>query len=532
MGVRWSQQLGNTERFAIELRFEDDPDDGAHCTPDEASSWGAFRIWVRGKNVCAHLEEDEMVNAIHWYLIGLLEWFSDHWEPLLHEEKLPLKNSADDAWGALEKNAFPPIHLEESLQRNWENEWAAWRSRHALQTAREGGLFPDVVFRRWRDSIEISWGDSPPAGAPAHYRFLADRGMERVRPKELAEPLHGVLTSAAEFLLSENPASARVRALAKKLQNIRSVSLEERLVWLVGLGRTTTEMSRNWNQLKSELDSMPKGRDALWPAMLPGMLAVEGTCQAALMFGSASPTLKRSDVLHLAELAVHAYQPTRSAESKRLRDLVRDEPPTSAHEEDYEYGYKLAEEVLESLEALAHNIDFVDMEKVLRQLKIRTVELDLTDVAIRAVSIASPTHRPTIAINPRHRFNFHASGRRFTLAHELCHILFDRSAGRQLALISGPWAPVALERRANAFAAMLLMPTEIVRRILGTLTAREDSAEGIREIASAFSASPSAALEHIANLQRWDASTRDRVRNELVEVPMEDATDKAKRGRP
>lgn len=522
MGVRWSQQLGNTERFAIELRFEDDPDDGAHCTSDEASSWGAFRIWVRGKNVCAHLEEDETVNSVHWYLIGLLEWFSEHWAPLLHEEKLPTKNSGDDAWEALEKSAFPPVHLKEPLQRVWENEWAAWRSRHALQTARDGGLFPDVVFRRWRDSIEISWGDAPPAGAPVHYRFFSARGVERLRPKEVAEPLYGVLTSAVDFLLSEIPNSARVKTLAKKFQNVKTAPMEARLAWLVGLGRTAAEMSQNWSRVENDLGSEAKA--ALWsPATLTGTLVVEGTCQAALMFGSASPTLKHEDVINLAALAVRAHKATRSSGSGRLRELSRDEPPTSSNEEDYDYGYKLAEEVLEGLKSLSSDSELVDMEETLRKLKIQIEDLPLTDVEIRAVSIASPHHQPTIAINPRHRFNSHSFGRNFTLAHEFCHILFDRSAGSQLALISGPWAPLALERRANAFAAMLLMPTEIVRRALAALTVPEDSAGGIRKLASDLAASPAATLEHIANLQRWDVSTRERVRNELVEGSTEAA---------
>ncbi|HEX4418305.1 MAG TPA: ImmA/IrrE family metallo-endopeptidase [Kofleriaceae bacterium] len=502
----------------MELRFEDDPDGGEDCAREEAATWGAFRIWVRGTNVCAHLEEGEIVPSIHWYLIGLLEWFANSWEPLLHEEKLPGKNSAEDAWDALEKTAFPPLHLESSRQRSWEQEWAEWRARHALQTAREGGLFPDLVFRRWRDRIEISWGDAVTAGAPAHYRFLSERGVERLAPKDIAEPLYGVLTSAVEFLMTENPGSARIKALKKTLDQVPSTALDNRLAWLVGLGRTKSKILQSWGLIESKLDEIPRGRQALLSsATLSGSLAVEGTCQAALMFGSASPTLQQRDVMKLAGLAIKAYAP-RLVESKKLRALVRDEPPASLHEEDYEYGYRLAEETLEDA-TIRPDDAVVDLQPVLSRLKIKTVEIELTDTEIRAISIASPHHQPTIAINRRHRSNSRPFGLRFTLAHELCHILFDRSAGQQLALISGPWAPIALERRANAFAAMLLMPSEIVRRILAELTVREDSAEGIHEIAGKLHASPIATLEHVANLQRWDIATRDRVRGELVEQP-------------
>jgi len=45
-----------------------------------------------------------------------------------------------------------------------------------------------------------------------------------------------------------------------------------------------------------------------------------------------------------------------------------------------------------------------------------------------------------------------------------CHILFDREYGTKWALASGPWAPRDLERRANAFAAMLLMPPGLLAK--------------------------------------------------------------------
>ncbi len=52
------------------------------------------------------------------------------------------------------------------------------------------------------------------------------------------------------------------------------------------------------------------------------------------------------------------------------------------------------------------------------------------------------------------------------LAHELCHLLFDRKSFVSLALVSGTWAPAPLERRANAFAAELLLPLAGIRRLV------------------------------------------------------------------
>lgn len=57
-------------------------------------------------------------------------------------------------------------------------------------------------------------------------------------------------------------------------------------------------------------------------------------------------------------------------------------------------------------------------------------------------------------------------GERMVLAHELCHLLIDRHQARPLKILSGPWAPPLLERRANAFAAELLLPTAALRAAL------------------------------------------------------------------
>ena len=60
------------------------------------------------------------------------------------------------------------------------------------------------------------------------------------------------------------------------------------------------------------------------------------------------------------------------------------------------------------------------------------------------------------------------SGRRITLAHELCHLLFDRAGLRSLARFEGGGADSdrLIEMRANAFAVELLVPMAI---LVGTM---------------------------------------------------------------
>ncbi len=133
---------------------------------------------------------------------------------------------------------------------------------------------------------------------------------------------------------------------------------------------------------------------------------------------------------------------------------------------------------------------------------------------MRAVALAGPKHKPAVLVNANFAYRS-TQPRRFTLAHELCHILHDRNYGATLALASGPWAPVEVEQRANAFAAMLLMPAGLVRSVVRGLTAPLESPDGIWEVANAFHMSFTATVEHLCNLGHIDEVTRDALRAEI-----------------
>ena len=499
------------------IALEDDPDDGAGATREMTASWGAFQIWVRGQNLCAHTEEGETVTSVHWYLLPMLEWIAENWQPLLHEEKLPVRNAADDASEALYCTALPPVSMAEDAACSWETNWYAWRSRHALEACREGGLFPDVVFRRFRDRVEVSWGEAQLAGAPQDFKFLSSRGVDRLAPNDVAVPLFGVLRAAVQFLADELPASVQLKTLIRRVETIRLASTEstdERLAWMVGLGQTWSEMQKDWKLLKRNLSKIPNAANALW-GDLRGDLVAEGSCQIALMFGSSAPTLEMADVLKLAQKGIAQYVPSGNAEPRSLTKLVRKQSAPLDRRVAFEDGYRLAEEFLELFKIDLEKSEQVNVEVVLQRLKVDVGNLTLRDWRIRAIAMAGPHHRPAIMVNTSNAFNGGSAGRRFTLAHELCHILHDRDVGRELSLISGPWAPLAIERRANAFAAMLLMPVQLVKRAIAELPVREDTAEGVRTLARRLGTSASATVEHVGNLQQWDDATRERVRAEM-----------------
>ena len=230
MPVQWERLVGDTSRFAIRLAFAPDPDEGRAAVPEVSHSWGSFQLWVDGRNLCAHSEEGERIESVHWYLLPLMEWLARNWNPLLHEERLPVKNGGGNAWASLRSTRFPPaaMAMDVDLEARWDERWHGWWSRHALRAASDGGLFPDVIFRRLRDVVEISWGDARGAGTPAGFDFL-ECGPRAVRlpPAEVAAPLHEALVSACDHLVHAAE-SDRVRELLRVLRALGRVGQRQK----------------------------------------------------------------------------------------------------------------------------------------------------------------------------------------------------------------------------------------------------------------------------------------------------------------
>lgn len=512
MTVLWEKLVGDTSRFAIRLAFSPDPDEGRGATPDESLSWGSFQLWADGRNLCAHSEEGERIESTHWYLLPLMEWFARNWNALLHEERLPAKNEGGDAWTSLRGTRFPPPAADVNRAAAWEDRWQGWWSRHALRAASAGGLFPDVVFRRFRDAVEISWGDARNAGTPAGFHFL-ECGQRSVHlsPTDVARPLHEALHSASSHLISRAPDLPRLKVLQRELRTLRRASeRQSRLGWLAGLGTDGDTVQRGYKRAKRWLSNVHGAKNLLEARFDP--LVVEGNCRAALMFGSVAPDIRREDVVRLAEVMVRATERSASEANPELLRLQQVDPLDTSEGRPWEQGHRLAEDFIEKFgPSTVDPAGVVDILRILDALGVEATEIRLSDETIRGAAMAGPRHRPCVMWNAGCERNAEEKGRRFTMAHELCHVLFDADAGRGLALASGPWAPVDVEQRANAFAAMLLMPTDLVRGAINDLTEPLNDAKAVGEIAGRFNTGFRATLWHLENLGFIDEHTRQRI---------------------
>jgi Zn-dependent peptidase ImmA (M78 family) len=509
MSVTWSRLAGDTSRFALSLSFEADPDDGVGANAEDAASWGAIQLWVEGKNLTLHTVDGLTSESVQWYLLPFLEWIVHAWNPLLHEERPPAEPQASDAVHDLRASSAAPPTFDADDAFKWESNWYQWWGRHALKSSRQGGLFPDIVMRRWRDKIEISWEPDITPGAD-ELQFHVPYGQARLAPDEVAHPLYESILAATEELNARIHKSARVGRLLRALRAVHDPEMaSKRLLWMVDAGKTG-RARRQWRRVTKTLEGASRAAREAALAVTSDALVVTGSCHAALLFGAVSPSLGNEDVVKLAEMLIEAYNPT--GEQGLLLDHASPQPLRSVPGPAWHEGWLLAEQTYEVINPPGGS--WIDIESLLRGFSVPVIDLPLDDEEIRGLSIAGEKHRWTICINPSYHDGNDDEIRRFTMAHELCHLLYDRGKEQKVAIASGPWAPKDIERRANAFAAMFLMPRDLVRlacREAGDL--RKMAA--IESVAHQLHTSVTATLHHLSNLYVIDEGTRDRLLSEL-----------------
>ncbi len=513
----WEMQAGDPTTFAFRLAFLPNPH-GANdrAITDERESWGSFAIWASGENLCAHLEQGELMQAAHWYMLPFMEWLADNWDPLLHEERLPLLNAGVSAAESLGQTRLPPVSLKHIDDFEWLDTWSDWWNRHSVRAAREGGLFPDIYIRRYRDRLEVSTGAEPLPGIPGEFSFMAPNRSYYADVLSSAEAMFQVLSAATQELRRRLPQSARVEALAEKVESLTGPAHEaSRMTWLAGLGERYSQVA---DVVRSALSATSESiRRRIINTRPASPLVIVGSAYARLLYGAVSPTTDLDDVARLTSNIVANYvddaTPWLSALDLPL-DLseVLQLPPG-------EQGGRLGEKACELLGGGTR--DWVDIESITSRLDISVSEMQLSDIEVRAVSVFGPTQRPHVFRNARTRWGNSAGVARFTLAHELCHLLLDREHGDELAIASGPWAPLAIERRANAFAAAFLMPTWLLRDALASASAPADDPDTIKSVSARLHVSASSLIDRLYNL--GEITFDDRIRLRSAWVPPHEA---------
>ncbi len=465
---------------------------------------GEIEITAAGVCLTASGLDGHRQSHVGWYLSPLLGWLADNWHALLHEERYSWPSKTVGPAAIACRRALGWIAADDpNGEENWCNA-QAWYGRHGIRFAATGGIFPDLFVRRFADDIELSWSGLPAEFSPPGLAFESAAGQLRLPVMAVAKPLWRTLCWAAEHIPPEHAEHAGFRsdvaALQGKIQLLRdSTAPPERTYFGAGLFDRVRE---SFEQI-GRLDLFDHGSR---PDDVP---CIEEFSPAVAMFGGVEPTLDGADVTSMRDAMVDAFG---GADGSDLASLVheRAEEPLGVPHQD---GDRFATELLEDLGLLnAHQP--VDVRHICERLEVRVDTTDFNTDSIRGIAFAGVGFAPRIVVNRTHPFNDNESGMRFTIAHELCHVLFDRTRARRVSHASGPWAPPGVEKRANAFAAYLLMPRGLVHSSIRTN--RIDDHE-LRRLATALHVNESALIEHLHNLDIIDDADRVRLRHRVWE---------------
>ena len=498
-----------TFAFEIEPLTGPPPEDD----PSAAATWARLQLWLHNDNLSRHVHTDEgrVEAGLHWPVIHLVRWLVRSWPKLFNEQQWPLPGwyrNARDVCNALDRKL---LEIEEAVDRGQSNEadaetFAAYRDSlvgtHAMAAAAAGGLIPDLYLARDGDRVSIAMGVGK--SHPSTW-FQFEKGERDVPTTLFVDAARGLVQWTLEMVSTiEHAVCAQDRReLGEWLRALDSdEAAEDALSGYTGVSSADlTAILTVAHEPVSTSAAAPASINAAVDAFFelePGWRRAGARFDpsrsgVAMVFRALSPTLDLSDVLEILDVLKECPRDDRAR--AWLTGLQAKLPSPTAHELDYEQGYYLAEQVRKHL---GNPDGHLDVEELLRAHHIGIEQLEIPDPDIDGGAVWDDTHGPVVVVNSASSRAREVGGRRMVLAHEFCHLVNDRKAAARLKIMSGAWAPPVLERRANAFAAELLLPREGMLKHIGIPTALPDP-KTLRHFMRTFKVGYIMCVEHVQN---------------------------------
>ena len=391
-----------------------------------ARTWGDLQLWVRDTLIWGNpAGNGGRPQGIRWSWIDLLEYLAIAWPYLEEEETHPI-----DFATLFEA----PKHLGELRGRAR----LRWRSLPEEQVEEEEEQLDDFLLAH--DLGQALKGAYPPS------LLLLRHGHQMraaTREKEWA-------LRYADSMSTLEALSERIAYRLSDLDDTRSKLALER--W----------QARNQLQTLSRLEAATgldqETLEQVWPGAITDANVPYRLKAAARMAG---PYLTE-DALR-ALLAELAQVPAGAARGlSHPRRLAAEVMATHEADEPYVQGYRLAGYLREKLNL---GDDRADPEGLLGSWQVTVKDIHLPTEALDAIAVLSQEHQPMVFINTRGLRSRFPTGRRVSLAHELCHLLIDTQGALPAVEVLGGRVPQDVEKRANAFAAELLLPRSRAREI-------------------------------------------------------------------
>ncbi|WP_058553883.1 ImmA/IrrE family metallo-endopeptidase [Thiohalocapsa sp. ML1] len=410
--------IGSTAGLRFVLNWGDDDwnDEGPI-----GRTWGELQLWVADTLVWGDTTGDGGKPAgIRWSWIDLLEFLAIAWPYLQEEETYPIDFDFATRFTA-------PEHLGQ-LRGKAKLRW------------RDPNLLPEHVeteqealddFLLVHDFGEALKGAFPP-------NLLLLRQGQQMRAATHARP----------WTLSYVECMSTLQALAQAIVD-RLADLDDARSKLALERWQTRDQMDAGSRLEAATGLDQETLDRIWPD--PSADVSYTLKAAARMVGTRLDAGALRTLLdELAQIprgeAPALAQPRRLA-AKLLDDQETDEPCLQ--------GYDLAGVLRQAL-GLADGA--VDPATLLASWGVRVSDIALPSQSLDAIAIWGDGHQPTVLINTRGLRSQYPTGRRISLAHEICHLLVDTEHALPAVEVLGGRVPADVEARANAFAAELLLP--------------------------------------------------------------------------
>jgi hypothetical protein len=368
-------------------------------------------------------------------LIDLASWLASSWRALIYDITVPVFFRVNRVSFA-QRWALSALVAGTTSERTY-----AWASQHALEFAASDYVFPNVVFQRRDDFIEVSWFPRAKAASGSTVVYEGAPGATLVGVREFVTLCRELLAWVAERV-ADVQGDPRVDAIRAALR--------------VDPGPEAVRVLGGW---------FPDWREARIRIPEPDLIALGrfgvATSAPVMFLRSAVGEITAQEASGL----LAAFTQARARPDKvtaKLPDLGKKVDATIDPRAPWESGYRLARMVRHDHLGLSPDAS-VDVAQVLRTHRVTVLEHAFQSPAVEGACFLEEGGFALALYNPRGRLSQSSVGRRTTLAHELCHMLFDARdhAMGQLDRRESP-AGSLLEKRANAFAAELLLPQEVV----------------------------------------------------------------------
>lgn len=435
-------------------------------------TWGNIQLWIEDTLVWGYLDPDGNTKGIRWSWIELLEFLGNSWPYIVEEEQCPIifdnnhsrLNRLSDLWGNFK------LRLRELKQDEINREDAMFRDFlmvHDFSESLYGASVPKLLFLRRGSQMLV---------ATQKQEWILSFSSSLDMLKQLGD----AILSRLDDLSDKRSIIARERWEKREL-------ISDLQRWHIATGIDSDKLIR---VIPFDVESIA-ANDRFYQIKA-----------AARMLNGQVPESELGSLLK----TIYDLKPSLSSiTSDWIEDVMEDARNVlndCASWLPAIQGYQLANMIREKAGNLK---DQFDLDELMRNFCVSIKEINISTRNLDAIAVWGGCINPTVLLNTS-GFRY-STGRRSTLAHEMCHILADREGALPAIEVLGGETPLSIEQRADAFAAELLLPrTEAALLFLQELkyiTNRSERDKGINrvidEISKKFGVSHEMAAWQIIN---------------------------------